>query len=48
MNISMPAQGQPPYSHTFTLPEPAGLDMVATMYDTDGFGSGGATNILCA
>jgi hypothetical protein len=46
MNISMPAEGSPPYRHTFTLPEPGGLEMVATMYDADGFGSGGATDVL--
>jgi len=42
----MPASGSPPYRHTFTLPEPATLEMVATMYDADGWGSGGVTDVL--
>lgn len=49
INMSLPADGSSvPYSHTFTLQQPEGLEFIATMYDADGFGSGGASEVLCA
>ncbi|KAL1406015.1 hypothetical protein Q8F55_007698 [Vanrija albida] len=46
-NVSIPAQsGSPPYTHTFALDQPEGLQMVATMYDATGWGSGGVSPII--
>lgn len=44
LNISIPDTSQG--SHTFTLNEPAGLDFLATMYDAEGWGTGGTTPVL--
>ena len=45
-NISIPTGLSQPYSHSFTLEQPAGLEFLATMYDSTGFGSGGTTPVL--
>lgn len=46
MNVSIPTGLSPPYSYTFDLEEPAGLQFLASMYDADGFGTGGTTPVL--
>lgn len=33
-------------SYTFTLNEPSGLEFLTTMYDADGWGTGGTTSVL--
>jgi hypothetical protein len=44
LNVSIPDTSRS--SHTFTLNEPAGLDFLATMYDAEGWGTGGTTPVL--
>lgn len=44
LNISIPDTSLG--SHTFTLNQPAGLDFLATMYDAEGWGTGGTTPVL--
>ena len=46
INITIPSTLSPPYSYTFDLVEPTGLQFLATMYDAEGFGSGGTTGVL--
>ena len=43
-NISIPDTART--SYTFPLTEPAGLDFLATMYDSNGWGTGGTTPVL--
>ena len=45
-NISIPRGLSQPYSYSFDLEQPAGLQFLATMYDSTGFGSGGTTPVL--
>jgi len=44
LNISIPDTATT--SYTFPLTEPAGLDFLATMYDSNGWGTGGTTPVL--
>lgn len=44
LNISIPDTATS--SYTFPLTEPAGLDFLATMYDSAGWGTGGTTSVL--
>jgi hypothetical protein len=44
LNISIPDTATS--SYTFPLTEPAGLDFLATMYDSAGWGTGGTTPVL--
>lgn len=44
MNISIPSSSSNSYS--FDLTQPSGLQFVATMYDSTGWGSGGTTSVL--
>jgi hypothetical protein len=46
LNISIPTSVTAPYSYTFQLSEPSGLQFLATMYDSTGWGSGGTTDVL--
>jgi hypothetical protein len=43
-NISIPDSARG--SHSFTLAEPSGLEFIATMYDSTGWGTGGTTPVL--
>ena len=45
-NISIPSSAS--NSYTFDLTQPSGLQFVATMYDSTGWGSGGTTPVLSA
>lgn len=45
MNISLPVSGPPPYSHAFTMQQPAGLDFIAVLSDASGWGSGGISEL---
>ncbi|CAD6579213.1 MAG: hypothetical protein TREMPRED_002425 [Tremellales sp. Tagirdzhanova-0007] len=44
MNVSIPSSAS--NSYTFDLTQPTGLQVVATMYDATGWGSGGTTPVL--
>ncbi|WRT68997.1 uncharacterized protein IL334_005979 [Kwoniella shivajii] len=46
MNISIPTDLQSPYEYSFNLEQPTGLDFLATMSDSTGFGAGGTTSVL--
>ncbi|WVQ75464.1 hypothetical protein IAR50_005089 [Cryptococcus sp. DSM 104548] len=45
-NITIPDGLTSPYSYSFTLDQPSGLDFVLAMSDSTGFGSGGSTSVL--
>ncbi|WWD21104.1 hypothetical protein CI109_105585 [Kwoniella shandongensis] len=45
-NISIPTDLTSPYSYTFTLDQPAGLEFMASMSDASGWGTGGTTPVL--
>ncbi|ODO01571.1 hypothetical protein I350_06391 [Cryptococcus amylolentus CBS 6273] len=45
-NITIPDGLSSPYSYSFTLDQPAGLDFMLAMSDSTGFGSGGSTSVL--
>ncbi|BEJ11668.1 hypothetical protein CspHIS471_0201280 [Cutaneotrichosporon sp. HIS471] len=44
-NISLPVSGGPPYSHTFKLEQPTGLEFAVVLSDATGWGTGGASDI---
>ncbi|KLT40970.1 hypothetical protein CC85DRAFT_131021 [Cutaneotrichosporon oleaginosum] len=44
-NITLPASGSPPYSHTFKLEQPTGLEFAVVLSDATGWGAGGVSDI---
>ncbi|WVF65633.1 hypothetical protein IAT40_000364 [Kwoniella sp. CBS 6097] len=46
INITIPDNLSSPYSYTFELEEPTGLEFLVAMSDSNGFGTGGTTSVL--
>ncbi|WVQ81565.1 hypothetical protein IAT38_003689 [Cryptococcus sp. DSM 104549] len=46
VNISIPENVTSPYSYSFTLEQPSGMEFLLAMSDAEGFGTGGTTSDL--
>ncbi|WVQ93283.1 hypothetical protein IAU59_000350 [Kwoniella sp. CBS 9459] len=46
INMTLPDNLTDPYSYTFKLEQPTGLEFLVAMSDSNGFGTGGTTSVL--